>query len=237
MTREVGTTGAADEQATVDLLWGGRAAATRGPKPALTIERIAEAAVAVADAEGIDAVSMQRVAESLSFTKMSLYRYVAGKSDLLAVMVEHAVGEPPDTSRRSGWRARVERWAGQLSASWDEHPWLPGVTTGRRVMGPREIGWVEAGVAALEGTALTPAERFDVVVLISGHLRNTQSAGVAGTQPWHEGPHAGLIGADPGRFPALAGLLTARVRTPRQNRDFGLRCLLDGVAARLGERS
>ena len=229
---------AADEQATIDLLWDGRVAATRGPKPALTIERIAEAAVAVADVEGLDAVSMQRVAESLSFTKMSLYRYVAGKSDLLAVMVEQAVGEPPDLGRmRSGWRGRVERWAGLLSASWDEHPWLPGATTGRRVMGPREIGWVEAGVAALDGTALTPAERFDVVVLISGHLRNTQSSAVAGTQPWHEGPHARLVAADPGRFPALAGLLTARPRTPRQNRDFGLRCLLDGVAARLGERS
>jgi AcrR family transcriptional regulator len=227
-----------DEQATIDLLWGHRPAATRGPKPALTIDRIAGAAVAVADAEGIDAVSMQRVAESLSFTKMSLYRYVAGKSDLLAVMVEHAVGEPPDLSRvRSGWRARVERWAALLSASWDEHPWLPGATTGRRVMGPREIGWVEAGVAALEGTALTPAERFDVVVSISGNLRNTQSAGVAGTQPWHEGPHARLIGADTARFPALAGLLTARPRTPRQTRDFGLRCLLDGVAAQLAERS
>lgn len=231
-------TGTTDGQATIDLLWGRRPVATRGPKPALTIDRIAEAAVAVADAEGIDAVSMQRVAESLSFTKMSLYRYVAGKSDLLAVMVEHAVGEPPDPSRiRSGWRTRIERWAGQLSASWDEHPWLPGVTTGRRVMGPREVGWVEAGVAALDGTALTRDERFDVVVSISGHLRNTQSTQAAGTQPWHEGPHARLIGTDTERFPALAGLLTARARTPRQTRDFGLRCLLDGVAAQFAERS
>ena len=63
---------------TVELLWGRRAAPTRGPKASLNIERIAAAAVAVADAEGIDAVSMQRVAEGLDFTKMSLYRHVAG---------------------------------------------------------------------------------------------------------------------------------------------------------------
>src|SRR3954462_8643105 len=64
-----------DEQAgTVELLWGLRERPTRGPKPALSIERIADAAVAVADAEGLAAVSMQRVASELDFTKMSLYR-------------------------------------------------------------------------------------------------------------------------------------------------------------------
>ncbi len=223
-----------DEQATIDLLWHQRLAPTRGPKRSLSLDQIAAVAVGVADAEGIGAVSMQRVAETLDFTKMSLYRYVAGKSDLVAVMIEQAVGEPPDLSRsRTGWRTRLERWARQLSATWDQHPWLPGVTTGQRVMGPREVGWVEAGIAALEDTDLTRAERIDVVVLISGHLRNTQSNDVAGTQPWHEGAHARLVAEHADRFPSLAALATTRARTPRQTRDFGLRCLLDGVAAHL----
>lgn len=227
----------ADGGPTVDLLWRAPVAGTRGPKPALSLQRIAETAVEVADADGIAAVSMQRVAETLDFTKMSLYRYVTGKSDLIALMIEHAVGPPPDLRRvRGGWRAKVERWARLLSQSWDAHPWLPGVTTGERVMGPREIGWVEVGVAALDATALTPHERFDVVVLISGHLRNTQSGDVAGTQPWHAGPHAGLIGENADRFPHLATMGTAAVRTPRQTRDFGLRCLLDGVEAQLAGR-
>lgn len=222
------------QQGTIDLLWGQRATPTRGPKRSLTLQQIAEAAVAVADAEGIGAVSMQRVAESLDLTKMSLYRYVAGKSDLVALMIEHAVGEPPDLSRtRGGWRPRIERWARMLSVSWTEHAWLPGVTVGSRVMGPRETGWVESGVAALSDTALTSAERMDVVVVISGHLRNTQSSDVGGTQPWRDAAHTGLVSDHADRFPALAALVRPRAHTPRQTRDFGLKCLLDGLEAHL----
>lgn len=234
MAQQPEATDAAD---TVQLLWGVRTTGSRGPKPTLSVERIAEAAVAVADAEGIEAVSMQRVAESLGFTKMSLYRYVASKADLLAVMIEHAVGEPPDLARsRGGWRGRLEKWARLLGESWEAHPWLPEVTTGARVMGPREVAWVEAGVAALAGTPFSPAERMDVVVVISGHLRNTQSGEVAGTQPWHDPRHTDLLRADADRFPALVELTGRRGRTPRQTRDFGLRCLLDGFELQVARR-
>src|SRR2546430_15912316 len=98
-----------DEQAgTVELLWGLRERPTRGPKPALSIERIAAAAVAVADVEGMAAVSMQRVASELDFTKMSLYRYVTGKDELIAAMIEAAGGGPPDPSEGpGGWGGGV----------------------------------------------------------------------------------------------------------------------------------
>ena len=223
---------------TVDLLWGRRVGPTRGPKPALTIARIAEVAVAVADAEGLEAVSMQRVAESLDFTKMSLYRYVAGKAELVAAMTEHAVGEPPDLSRvRGGWRPRLERWAKLLSTSWEQHPWLPGVTVGQRVIGPRETGWTEALVAALDDTPLTPAERMDVVSVLSGHLRNTQAIEVAGSQPWHQTRQTSLVQEHAERFPSLAEITRHRARSPRQTREFGLQCLLDGVELRISQRS
>ena len=212
-----------------------RTAPSRGPKATLTIEKIAAAAVRVADADGIDAVSMQRVAESLDFTKMSLYRHVSGKADLVAVMIEHAVEDPPDLQRvKGGWRPRLERWARALSATWEEHPWLPGVTVGDRVMGPREIGWVEAAVAALDDTPLSPAARMDVVTLISGHIRNTQAREDAGTQPWHDRSYGDVLRRRPEQFPALNQLATGRTRTPRQSRDFGLRCVLDGVEQALG---
>ena len=222
-------------QRTIELLWGMRAAPSRGPKATLTVENIAAAAVSVADADGIEAVSMQRVAESLDFTKMSLYRHVSGKADLIAVMVELAVGDPPDLHRvKGGWRPRLERWARALSTTWQEHPWLPGVTVGDRVMGPRETGWVEAAVAALDGTRLSPDERMDVVTLISGHIRNTQAREVAGTQPWHDRNYGDLLRLSPDQFPALYELATDRTRSPRQSRGFGLRCVLDGVETALG---
>lgn len=230
-----------EDRRALELLWGLRPASKRGPKATLNVETIALAAIEIADTDGIDAVSMQRVAGSLDFTKMSLYRHVSGKAELVAVMVEHAVGEPPDLHRvRGGWRPRLERWARSLSATWDAHPWLPGVTAGGRVMGPREMAWSEAAAAALADTPLSPAERMDVVTLISGHLRTTQASDVAGTQPWHEHGHIDLVRDHRERFPHLYELGAARTRTPRQTRDFGLRCVLDGienaVLRRVGQR-
>ncbi len=216
---------------TVELLWGDRAAPTRGPKRSLSVEQIADVAVAVADAEGIEAVSMQRVAESLDLTKMSLYRYLSGKSELVAVMIERAVGERPDLSRvRGGWRPRLERWARLMSETWDAHPWLPWATVGSRVLGPREAGWTEEAVAALDTTPLAPDQCMDVVTTVSGLLRNTQSGIVTGTQPWHAERHVQLIRDHADRFPALTRAIAGgRSRNPRQARDLGLKCFLDGV--------
>src|SRR5919112_272562 len=75
--------GVAGEAGLVELLWGLRQPPSRGPKPTLSVGRIVEAAVDVADAEGLAAVSMQRVADALDVTKMALYRYLAGKAELL----------------------------------------------------------------------------------------------------------------------------------------------------------
>ncbi|MEV6522678.1 TetR/AcrR family transcriptional regulator C-terminal domain-containing protein [Longispora sp. NPDC051575] len=85
-----------DQTRTAELLWGPGPRPSRGPKPGLTLERIVAAAIAIADAEGLAAVSMQRVAGDLDFTKMSLYRYVPGKAELTALMVDAAMGPPPD---------------------------------------------------------------------------------------------------------------------------------------------
>src|SRR3954453_16348748 len=113
----------------VEFLWGERAQPTRGPKPALTLERIADAAVAVADAEGLAAVSMQRVAAELGKTKMSLYRYLPGKAELVALMVEQAIGEPPEL-RAGGWREALTEWSELLFAAYLRHPWAVGATVG-----------------------------------------------------------------------------------------------------------
>jgi MFS family permease len=84
---------------------------------------------------------------------MALYRYLTGKADLLAIMIEQAVDEPPDLERvRGGWRPKLEAHARSMWAVWDRHPWLPGATTGDRVTGPHEFAWTEAALGALAGT-------------------------------------------------------------------------------------
>ncbi|WP_233508569.1 TetR/AcrR family transcriptional regulator [Spongiactinospora gelatinilytica] len=229
---------------TVALLWGVRRPPNRGPKPAFTIEDIARAAMDIADAEGLAALSMQRVAGELGFTKMALYRYVSGKAELIAVMIEEAVGDPPDLGTvPGGWRGKLEHWAHQLWATWDRHPWLPGATVGERIMGPREIGWTESAVAALAGTGLSGSELMDAVLLLSGHVRNTRSTTLAGTQPWTAQqrlrPDLGALPdhtAD--RFPALsAAIASAGDPAPGRSRQFGLQRLLDGLEVLITQRT
>src|SRR3954463_14399030 len=98
--------------ASLEAAWGRRARPTRGPKPALSLERIVDAAVALAQAEGIGAVSMARVAGELGSSPMSLYRYVAAKDELLALMVDAALGPVPQAAEDRDWGGRPQPWAG-----------------------------------------------------------------------------------------------------------------------------
>ncbi|MFI9383646.1 TetR/AcrR family transcriptional regulator [Kutzneria sp. NPDC052558] len=208
-----------------ELLWG---LEDRQARPPLTVTRVAAAGIALADEAGMAAVSMQQVAGRLGVTKMALYRHVVSKAELVAVMIEIAVGAPPDLGGEQGWRPKLAEWARLMRETWQRHPWLPAATVGERAMGPREIGWTEAAVAALEGTGLTGGQRIDAVFLLSGHIRNTQSAATAGTQPWHRDQRLrGQIAAHGDRFPALVAA-TADA-TGDSSWEFGLARIFDGL--------
>jgi len=231
--------GAEPGAGSTDLLWGLSQREPKRARPVLTIERIADAATAIADADGIAGVSMQLVASKLDVTKMALYRHVKNKAELLAVMTELAIGPAPDLMAVPGdWRSRLEAWTLGMRETWQRHPWLPDATVGVRPTGPREIGWTESAVAALTGTGLTGAERMDAVFLISGHLRNTQSTNNAGTQPW-EGDRGlrGHVTANPDMFPALLEAAKSVDGAPADSGfEFGLQRILDGLAALIDSR-
>lgn len=228
---------------TTDLLWGLNDRPAKKPRPALTVPRIADAAMELADAEGMAAVSMQQVATRLDVTKMALYRHVANKAELIAVMIETAVGEPPDLGRLPGsWRPKLERWATLMKRTWERHSWLPVATAGERMMGPRETGWTESAVAALTGTGLSGGERMDAVFVLSGHIRNTRSAATSGTQPWTTqrklSPFiAGYLRQQSDRFPALIAATDDPGNSPLDNGwQFGLDRILDGIAVLIDGR-
>lgn len=210
-------------------------------KPRLTLSRagIVEAAIQIADSDGIDAISMQRVAAELGFTKMSLYRHVSNKSELLNIMIDTAVGDPPDLSEvPGGWRAKLEEFVRRLTEVWRRHPWLPAVTVGARVMGPREAGWTESAVAALAGTGLTGDERLAAAFIVFGHIRNTHSLATAGTQAWSGGSEmAELIRRRADLFPELNQVLSGPTPALDDNaRAFGLDRILDGLAVLIEAR-
>lgn len=228
----------------ISLLWGQRPEGTRGPRPSMTVDQIATAAVEIADREGFDSVSMHGLAEKLGFSKMALYRYFNTKDELLAVTIDTAVGEPPPIDQMSvGWRKRVEAYAESLFATWQQHPWLPAVTTGSRAMGPNEVGWAEQALAALDETGLNGSERIDVTLLVSAHVRTAHSLATSGTFPWDEHRQltpvlSGLLHEKPERFPAILAVLDSPPAPPiaSVHDGLGLSCILDGVAKRIASK-
>jgi AcrR family transcriptional regulator len=226
------------------LLWERRPQPRRGPRPALSLEAIARAGIEVADADGIPAVTMQRVAAALGFTKMSLYRYVPGKVELVALMVDTALGEPvsPD-SVAAGWRPRLHDWATRMFDRFWRHPWALEATVGARPMGPNEIGWLEQAVAALSGTGLDGGEMLDVAVTLVGHVRTIaqQGAAVAGETPERamDAAMGALLHGREERFPALVAALDSARRNGSQDQalEFGLNRILDGVELLIATRT
>jgi AcrR family transcriptional regulator len=221
-------------------LWDLRDLPEKKPRMPLSVSAIVDTAIEIADTDGIEAVSMQRIAADLGFTKMSLYRHVSNKSELLSIMIDTAVGDPPDLGRMpGGWRARVEEVVRQLAEVWRRHPWLPTVTVGPRPMGPREVGWTESMVAALTGTGLTGDERLAAAFLLFGHVRNTHSMTTAGTQAWSgDSEMAELIRGRSDLFPELVNALSGPTPALDDNaRAFGIARILDGLAALIEDRS
>jgi AcrR family transcriptional regulator len=219
----------------VDFLWSERSRPTRGPKPALTLAQIADAAIAVADAEGLAAVSMQRVAADLGYTKMSLYRYLPGKSELVAVMLERAIGEPPALTS-TGWRDALTEWAERLLAAYSGHTWALEATAGSRPIGPHELGWMERALGALPA-GLTGAERMDTVATVAGHVR--MIAGQAGGESDLADAIGVVLREHADRFPAVTAAITEVAERGGADRafQFGLDRILDGLQALIAKRA
>ncbi|WP_327325977.1 TetR/AcrR family transcriptional regulator C-terminal domain-containing protein [Streptomyces sp. NBC_01210] len=230
---------------TMRLLWGPHPRPARGPKPTLDLDRIARAGIEVADSEGLGAVSMQRVAALLDVTKMALYRYVPGKAELVALMVDAGLGPyPTGAERHDGWRDRLEDWARRLIAVFRRHPWALDATVGPRVMGPAELSWMERAISALDDTGLSGAERMDAAVLLAGHVRaivqQTRAAGPAGNPEAQLGAILGeLMQAHGERFPALTAALASAARPGEGDQawEFGLQRILDGLAVLIDQRA
>ncbi|HEY2206643.1 MAG TPA: TetR/AcrR family transcriptional regulator [Pseudonocardia sp.] len=218
-----------------DLLWGGPAETRRPARPRLTRDRVVEAAVRLADVEGLPALSMQRVAEDLGAATMSLYRHVPGKAELVMLMFERAVGPAPDLAgRRGDWRAALADWARANRDVFARHPWTLPLATSPRAMGPNEAAWTEAALRALAPSGLPPAARLDVLLLVNGYVRGSAVDLDGGPTP----PSAQALAAHgpDGRYAELAAALAeaeieaeAAGGTPGAAFEFGLARVLDGV--------
>ncbi|MFD0407427.1 TetR/AcrR family transcriptional regulator [Kitasatospora sp. NPDC127116] len=180
--------GQGDAHRSLALLWGAPAeprTGRSGPKPGLSVDAIVSAGIAVADAEGMAALSMRAVGERLGRTAMALYTYVPGKAELLDLMHDRVLAELPverPTERPAeylselpgerpaeypsglpdgpfvaeDWRGAVTAWAENLYACYLRHPWVLQVSQARPVLGPAELAAMEALLRALRPAALAP---------------------------------------------------------------------------------
>jgi AcrR family transcriptional regulator len=188
------------------------------------------AAVKLADREGLEAVSMERVAGELGVSTMGLYRHVRGKAELLESMLDAAIGPPP-ALRGAGWRERLASFARALFRGFLRRPWTLAATGSLRLMGPNELAWLEAALGALADTELSRRERqaacLAVITQVRGFAQFAARDGRMTAAQW-ESRMASVLAPHASRFPEVTALLAEA--SPRHDPlTFALDCLLDGI--------
>ena len=195
----------------------------RGRPPAHTREQVVDAAIRLADAEGLAAVTMRRVATEIGAGAMSLYTYVANRDRLVDLMVDRVGGEAERVTITGQWRADLPAVARSLRTLMRAHPWLPAALPNRQLTGHNMLAYLEQGLAALASTELDGPTRMEVIALITGFVAAYVTGELAAQVPTEE--QVALLGAAvaTGDFPHLAGVLAGggRGREPDFDRIAG----------------
>ncbi|MFF2354721.1 TetR/AcrR family transcriptional regulator [Kitasatospora sp. NPDC058115] len=191
-----------------ELIWLRPERAGRGPRPAHSRTSIAAAAIAIADAEGLDAASMRRVAAALGAGTMSLYNYVPKKEHLLDLMLDAVAGEYDYTALTptGDCRADLRRLAREQLATLRRHPWVAGLVIARPGLGPNALRYTDHFLAVTEPSGLDGTARLEALALLNGFVcqyaqyERTAAAGIK----W-QAELAGYLGraAASGAYPHL----------------------------------
>ncbi len=143
--------------------------------PALARDRVVAAAVAIADAEGLSALSIRGLASRLDTPAMSLYRHVRDKNDLIALMTEAALSENAAALVASGpmpWRARLELGARLEWAALRKHPWLARVLqVSRPAPLPSSLRMANWVLEALDSSPLDAEQKLTLHVLLHSFIQ------------------------------------------------------------------
>lgn len=240
-----------DLERSLTLLWAGRSRGRRGPRAQLTPERIADAAIRIADADGLEALSMQRIAADLGYSTMSIYNHIPSKDLLLEVAADVAAGRPPELASTEDFRHAVRHWVGALWAGFHTRPWLLRIPLDHTPIGPNQLAWLDrllqpllkAGLAAGEARAaalhLTAVVRGTAQISMDIKSAHKTDAGRPRTEAELAQALSELI--DPHDYPALAAVHAAETagnqpgdeqpgeETLPAELGFGVDRFLDGI--------
>lgn len=248
-------TSGGDPAATLALLWRSTeppAPARRGPRRALSVDQVVEAAVVLADRDGLAALTMRSLAQQLGIAAMSVYTYVPGRAELLDLMLDHVYAAMTRTPTDGApWRQRVRAVADDNRALYRRHPWAADVSTLRPPLGPGQLAKYEHELAALEGLGLTDvqldAALSHLLTFVRANARDaatalaTRRATDQDDQAWWAtaGPLLERV-LDPAAYPlasrvgTAAGAAQQSAHDPEHAYAFGLGCVLAGLADLLG---
>ncbi|MFJ4781185.1 TetR/AcrR family transcriptional regulator [Streptomyces sp. NPDC088762] len=205
-----------------EVIWARPQRAGRGPRPAHSRESIAAEAVRIADAEGIDAVSMRRVAAGIGAGTMSLYNYVPRKEDLYELMVDAVSGEYEFTAPTGDWQADLLALARQTRALMHRHPWVPRLLSPVYGFGPNALRYLEHSLACLVPLDAAGPEKLELVAAVNGTVATYVTGELAlaeraRTLPWSEAAEQRVRTAwlgsrlATGEYPLLAGALAGGI--------------------------
>lgn len=223
------------------LAWGGTSPGRRGPKPAHSVEKIVQAAVELADTDGLEAVSLPRLAATIGVSTNALYRYVSSKDELLVLVRDAGWGPPPDSIRQSAnWRDAATAWTHAVIDHYGVRPWLMDVPVPGSPMTPRLLRWLEVLLASMGETGLSNRDRLRCALLLDGYAFSTASLirklRVAARQPAESAAAYEFLLPRLQDFPVMAEMLSTGAfgssgDFPAGAIDFGLRRILDGIDA------
>jgi len=230
----------------LERLWR-RDETERQARLGLTLERVVQSGIELADNDGLAAVSMKRVAERLGFTTMAVYRYVASKDELLLQM-QDTVWMPPDglDAPATDWRADLARWTRAQYDIMQRHPWLNDVRLIERVGTPSQLTWIDLGLRVLTGTPLSEYQKTAILLLLAGYVGDQARMAAVAVEATRQGAFERPEQATeafgellrtvvtPDRFPALHAAVLGGAFAPRDDPlyasfDFGLDLMLDGI--------
>lgn len=157
-----------------EAIWTRPERASRGPKPMHDRGEIARAAIAIADREGIAAVSMRELARALGTGATSLYRYVQKKDELFDLMIDAVMGEEVPPRATGEWRADLYAIAVSTRSLSLRHPWMVPLIAFRTTLGPNNLRWIECTLAAVDGLGLSIDEMLlmanTLLIFVRGHV-------------------------------------------------------------------
>jgi AcrR family transcriptional regulator len=242
-----------DLQRSLTLLWEGRSPGQRGPRPKLNVERIVHAAIRIADADGLEALSMQRIAAELGYSTMSIYNHIPNKDLLLEVAADVAAGEPPSFDGPGDFRAAVRHWVGALWAGFQTRPWLLRLPLDHAPIGPNQLAWLDRLLQPLLAAGLVGSEARAAALHLTAVVRGTAQISIDINSAYKTGDGLSRTEADLARaltelldaqsYPALVAVHAAETDLVQPAGEalpaelsFGVDRFLDGVEAWVAAR-